>query len=56
MKTLPIVSEVLPAEPKLENAIRVRAYELYAQRGMAEGHEVHDWLAAETELLFTPEK
>ena len=35
----------------LEHAIRLRAYELYAQRGMAEGHAVHDWLAAEAELL-----
>jgi len=36
----------------LEQAIRLRAYELYAQRGMAEGHAVHDWLAAEAELLY----
>ena len=35
----------------LEHAIRLRAFELYAQRGMAEGHAVHDWLTAEAELL-----
>jgi hypothetical protein len=34
----------------LEHAIRVRAYELYAHRGMAEGHAVQDWLEAEAEL------
>jgi hypothetical protein len=36
----------------LEHAIRLRAYELYAQRGMAEGHAVQDWLEAEAELLY----
>ena len=37
--------------PTLENAIRLRAYDLYVQRGMDEGHADHDWLAAEAELL-----
>ena len=36
----------------LEHAIRLRAHELYAQRGMAEGHAVQDWLAAEAELQY----
>jgi hypothetical protein len=36
------------------DAIRLRAYELYAQRGMEEGHAVHDWLEAEAELLHSP--
>jgi Protein of unknown function (DUF2934) len=45
-------SKSTPAEPMLEHAIRLRAYELYAQRGMAEGHAVDDWLAAEAELLY----
>jgi hypothetical protein len=49
--TVPILSKTSPAEPMLEHAIRIRAYELYGQRGMAEGHAVHDWLAAEAELL-----
>jgi len=38
-------------EPTLENTIRLRAYELYAQRGMAQGNAVRDWLEAEAELL-----
>ena len=49
MKTMavPPPSKTTPAEPVLEDAIRLRAYELYARRGMAEGNAVHDWLAAE---------
>ena len=35
---------------KLEDRIRVRAYELYEQRGRVPGHEVDDWLQAEAEL------
>ena len=30
--------------------IRTRAYELYLERGMENGHEVEDWLQAEGEL------
>jgi hypothetical protein len=45
-------SKSTPPEPMLERAIRLRAYELYAQRGMGEGHAVDDWLAAEAELLY----
>jgi hypothetical protein len=54
MKTIPVptLSKTTSPEPMLEHAIRLRAYELYAQRGMAEGHAVHDWLAAEAELLY----
>ena len=36
-----------PPEPMLEHAIRLRAYELYVQRGRAEGRALDDWLAAE---------
>jgi hypothetical protein len=35
----------------MEHAIRLRAYELYVQRGRSEGHAIDDWLAAEAELL-----
>ena len=34
----------------LESAIRLRAYELYAQRGYVEGFEEEDWLRAEREV------
>jgi hypothetical protein len=52
--TVPTPSKTTPPELTLEQAIRLRAYELYAQRGMTEGHAVHDWLAAEAEFLYGP--
>jgi hypothetical protein len=52
--TVPTLSKTTPPEPMLEHAIRLRAYELYAQRGMTEGHAVYDWLAAEAEFLCGP--
>jgi Protein of unknown function (DUF2934) len=51
--TAPTVSKTTPPEPMLEHAIRLRAYELYAQRGMAEGKAVQDWLEAVAELLYS---
>jgi hypothetical protein len=53
MKTITVstLSKTIPAEPVVERTIRLRAYELYAKRGTADGHAVHDWLEAETELL-----
>jgi hypothetical protein len=33
----------------LEERIRVRAYELYEQRGKRDGHALDDWLQAEEE-------
>jgi hypothetical protein len=35
----------------LESEIRMRAYELYEQRGCTPGQEAEDWLAAEREVL-----
>ena len=35
----------------LESEIRVRAYELYEQRGSTPGNEAEDWLTAEREIL-----
>ena len=34
----------------LESEIRLRAYELYVQRGSIEGFEEEDWLTAEREV------
>ena len=51
--TVPTRSKTTPPEPMLEHAIRLRAYEPYAQRGMAEGHAVRDWLEAEAELMYS---
>jgi len=33
-----------------EELIRTRAYGLYVERGMEDGHEVEDWLRAEEEV------
>ena len=47
--------EPLPRKPKsvsnAEEKIRLRAYELYEQRGMIDGHALDDWLQAEAEIL-----
>ena len=34
-----------------EDAVRLRAYELYLERGAIPGDDVRDWLQAERELL-----
>jgi hypothetical protein len=60
--TSPAKSEVespLPPQPasdpdsfeRLNESIRMRAYELYEQRGRADGFEAQDWLEAEEEIL-----
>jgi hypothetical protein len=36
-----------------EEQIRRRAHEIYMQRGPQDGHELDDWLQAETELRET---
>ncbi len=35
---------------ELEVQIRLRAYELYESHGREDGHDLDDWLRAETEL------
>ena len=34
--------------------IRLRAYELYEQRGREDGQDVEDWLKAESEVVAKP--
>jgi hypothetical protein len=45
-------------EHKIQEQIRVRAYELFEQRGRHEGYEHEDWVRAEAEirLKFQREK
>ena len=39
------------SEPQeLEHEIRLRAQELYEERGREDGHELDDWLRAEAEI------
>lgn len=47
------MTSVDPAHPTAlisEGAVRLRAYELYEQRGRHDGHDLDDWLAAESEV------
>jgi Protein of unknown function (DUF2934) len=39
-------------EPAYNQEIRVRAYELFEQRGREDGHDLDDWLRAEAELTM----
>ncbi len=44
-------SEMLEQQvPDMEAAIRVRAYELFEERGRADGQDLDDWLRAESEI------
>ncbi len=42
--------QAIPQDPSLESQIQARAYELYQQRGMSDGHALDDWLQAEQEI------
>jgi hypothetical protein len=42
--------EVSVGNPGREEEIRVRAYEIYLERGQRPGSELGDWLEAEREL------
>ncbi len=44
-------SATVTSEPQeLEHQIRLRAYELYEERGKEEGHDLENWLRAEEEI------
>ena len=45
-----------PEEFPLEERIRLRAYELYVQRGSESGSEFEDWLQAEEEIQAAEEQ
>jgi len=40
----------------LEESIRLRAWEIYTERGGGHGSDVDDWLRAETEILAITEE
>ena len=50
-KSVTVMLPIAPPEPMLEQAIRQRAYQLYVERGLAQGHAIDDWLQAETEIV-----
>ena len=39
-------------DPSYDHQIKVRAYELFEQRGREHGHDLDDWLQAEVELAM----
>jgi hypothetical protein len=42
---------IVTSEPQeFEHQIRLRAYQLYEERGKAEVHDLDDWLRAEAEI------
>jgi hypothetical protein len=49
--TRPEVAKVTTQAVELNNVIRVRAYELFEQRGREHGRDFDDWLRAEGEVL-----
>jgi hypothetical protein len=57
MKTKPSTLAPKSDEPTIlipiEQQIQQRAYELYEQRGSAQGHDLDDWLQAEYEIKGT---
>jgi len=50
---LPPGSQVSPGRrfQELRHAIARRAYDMFASRGFTHGHDLRDWLVAETELV-----
>lgn len=52
-----ITQQVTEPTTEIQERIRIRAYELYEQRGGEHGHDFDDWLQAELELTRQkPEK
>ena len=49
--TLSTMAKTNLPEPLLEHEIRLRAFDLYDERGRMDGHSVEDWLQAEAEIL-----
>ena len=49
---LVVLAESVPTREQIE----VRAFEIYLERGGADGNDVQDWLQAESELLAEAEK
>ena len=50
--TISGLSKQRPLEPMLEREIKIRAFELYEQRGGRPGHDLEDWLRAEAEVML----
>ena len=51
MNSVTAMLPIAPPDPMLEHAIRLRAYDLFLQRGMTHGCAIDDWLKAEAEIV-----
>ena len=50
-KSASSAKEISTSDPRIiEERIRARAYELFEERGRAEGHDWEDWFRAEKEI------
>lgn len=50
---LSATSQTSESSSALQEQVRVRAYELYEQRGREDGHDLDDWFQAESEATQT---
>lgn len=50
VRNLPPSSRIAETEVDTFEEISSRAYELYVERGRENGHDLEDWLQAETEV------
>jgi hypothetical protein len=50
-RSFPPVEHRSSGDQRIEEEIRIRAYELFEQRGRLEGFHDEDWARAETEIL-----
>jgi len=57
LKSLTITTEKTESPGGIESyddvqeRVRLRAYELFEQRGREDGHDLEDWMQAESEIL-----
>ena len=52
-RTKKTLATVVDDSPGLEDRVRQCAYELYEARGREDGHDVEDWINAESEIRQT---
>jgi hypothetical protein len=51
MATLPTETRATESPVDIQEQVRRRAFELYEQHGREDGHDLEDWLQAESELV-----
>jgi len=51
MPNPPTASQTTESGVEFQEQVRCRAYEIYEQRGRGDGHELDDWLQAESEMV-----